>query len=206
MEWREGSIPDDLEVISNLTSTHLRVISRLTPTLLQLKFNLTPTGWQNKRLERERQVQLDQSDRLSKAGKKGADVRWPGDSKKIQKQIHIKKEDTYKEKRPLLSKQIHEIITNKHGYKILMINWDWSQLDRLEIPDKWVLDLYDQVFDPNAPGWIKKYIGWLEGRNAAKNIINHKAELDKVVEYGSTESSGYLEELQRRAANDTSTG
>lgn len=108
--------------------------------------------------------------------------------------------------RPELSRQIHEIISNKHGTKILFTVWDWTPLDRLKIPDQWVLDLYDAVFNPTAPGWVKKYIGWLEGKNAAKNIINHKAELDGVVDMYSTQGAEYLEKLQREAANDTSTG
>ena len=86
-----------------------------------------------------------------------------------------------KNKRDSLTKEIHEIITNKHGFKILMINWDWAPLDRLEIPDKWVLDLYDTVFDPKAPNSVSRYIEWLQGRNAAKNIINNYPALDLVV-------------------------
>jgi len=76
-------------------------------------------------------------------------------------------------KRNSLTQKIHEIISTKHGTKILATAWDWTPLDRLEIPDKWVLDLYDAVFNSSSPGWIQKYIGWLEGENAAKNIINH---------------------------------
>ena len=103
VEWREGSIPDEVELISNLTSTHLRVIRRLTPTLLQLKFELTSTGWINKRLERERQVQVEHIDKMSEAGKRGGAKRWQGHSKKIQR--HIKRIDTDKESREIQKKK-----------------------------------------------------------------------------------------------------
>lgn len=99
VQWGEGSVPNDLELISELTLTNIRVVRRLCPTLLQLKFNSSPTQvelksnssatlvqlksdssstyWKNVRLEEERQLQVTKRLKLSVAGRKGGQKSKP---------------------------------------------------------------------------------------------------------------------------------
>jgi len=76
-------------------------------------------------------------------------------------------------KRPELTIELQEILANELHVKVILYNWDWSCLDKLDIPNQWVLDLYRSLFHPDIPTWAKKDRDWLLTIKAPLNLIKH---------------------------------
>jgi len=96
--WLEGSIPSDLQLLARLCKIDPERMARLWPALEPCfeEHPGDPSRLVHPRLEREREKQADHRERMSEAGKKGAERRW----KKRRKSMKPQQDDSLAIARP----------------------------------------------------------------------------------------------------------
>lgn len=150
VQWREGSIRLELKekldnsstevrLLSENTLTDVRLLSRLCPTILREKFEKSEYGWVNKRLEKERQLQVAKHDRLSEAGRKGGLMSKPPPS--------IKKEN--KKENNIPQEKLNE---SKHDSEMQDLAVMWRDMSRSK-NNGWPKE---NEWDRIKSGWVQQ--------------------------------------------------
>lgn len=78
-----------------------------------------------------------------------------------------------KSKRSELTKELQVLLANELHIKVITYNWNWSCLDKLDISNDGVVEIYRLLFDPEAPAWAKRDRSWLLTVEAPHNLLKH---------------------------------